>query len=223
MSLPPEIREIVYGFYHPFISSKQGLLDIRFSTCLHHSGNPLKLVAEVRATFTHCSLALMRTCETIWREMRRFLRAPRYIIDLTDARLYWSHTHASLYQLQSRFYFTYPSRLPKPECLRIELLANFKDDADTSPQVLDEMNWGDWKTKKDILKHFISNLDELDEADFGIIWRIEVAFRGSISQNLELFLWNQLSRLRRPLKNVMLLRPEKLWKGNGYTFQVGGV
>ena len=219
MSLPPEIREIVYGFYHPFISSKQGLLDIRFSTCLHNPGNSLKLVAEVRATFTHCSLALMRTCETIWREMRRFLRAPRYIIDLTDARLYWSQTHPRLYWSQSRFYSTDPFRLPKPECLRIELLANFKDDADTSPKVLDEMNLGDWKTKTDILKRFIFDLDEWeDDADFGNIRRIEVAFRGSISQDLELFLRDEFSRLGWRFK-----RSEKFWKGNGYTFQVGRV
>ena len=207
MSLPPEIREIVYGFYHPFISSKQGLLDIRFSTCLHSPGNPLKLAAEVRATFTHCSLALMRTCETIWREMRRFLRSPRYIIDLTDARLYWSQTHAPFYGPQSRFYSTDPFRLPKPECLRIELLANFKDDADTSPKVLDEVNLGDWKTKTDILKHFISDLDEWeDEADFGNIRSTEVAFRGSISQDLELFLRDEFSRLGRRFKDAHIVK-----------------
>ena len=144
------MREMIYSFYHPFLSHKvdmNGQVNLELDTFIKFGDPGLKRLATIDAYFMDyrgCSLALMRTCQMIWWEMRQMLREARYIMDLTNPKIYWTGEPGD-----ERFELPY--NCPKPKCLTIHMSTSKKTPSLMKSQQLRRSEFGateyrSWRT-----------------------------------------------------------------------------
>lgn len=180
MSLPRELRDKIYEAYHPLIARKptpDGFIDFHLRVKVGSTMSPQKPLAMIDTedgSLDKSSLALMNACKQIREEMRSILRKPRYVIDLTDFRLYWRgeplHDCFSMYDLHG---------ILEPSCLRIVFLADF--DWYTRRFWRRRWRFGIWE-KEEIVETMIEEFGSVMKREWGLkqLQCLEVAVKGSL-------------------------------------------
>lgn len=163
MSLPRELRDKIYEAYHPVIARKptpDGFIDfhLRVKVGSTMTQKPLAVIDTEDGSLDKGSLALMNACKQIREEMRSILRKPRYVIDLTDFRLYWRGE-----PLHDRFSMSGLLGILEPSCLRIVFLADF----DWYTRRFWRRRFGIWE-KKEIVETTIKEFGSEMKREWGL-------------------------------------------------------
>ena len=177
MSLPRELRDKIYEAYHPLIARKptpDGFIDfhLRVKVGSTMSQKPLAMIDTEDGSLDKSSLALMNACKQIREEMRSILRKPRYVIDLTDFRLYWRGE-----PLLNRFLMYDLRGILEPSCLRIVFLTDFE----WYTRRFWRRRFGIWE-EEEIVETMIEGFGSDMKREWGLkqLQCLEVAVKGSL-------------------------------------------
>lgn len=189
---------MIYEHYHPFISRQpidNGLLNIEFQTAMIYPDDEdirpfAKITSDkvIDSDFKRAadsSLALMRTCKIVYEEIRPVLRGARYIINLTDPRLYWCRISTMMHP-DPRINCDDIGHVPKPQCLVFKLLSEFGDGSISSTQEpLDEEDEEELGIKLEILDQIVSELGRAlsRHESFRSLRQVDMVFQGVLSKS----------------------------------------
>ena len=188
LDLPHELRNLVYMFYHPFLSQigrYHEVLDICIRprmTFELYDGTDHTRTAEFKWFHTiypykdaHGPLALMRICRQVWVEIKGMLRKPHYLFDLTNPHIYWSGK-TKLYQ---RFDLDYLNFIPEPDAVVVVLITQFRDYAAKEPgKIIDVGTPEGDDILQDIIKAFCIQFDQ--QSSLRSMQTLQVELRGPL-------------------------------------------